>query len=198
MSKLLLNKLILSAGSTICFLGLLATATKPVHADLSFEQPSSNSHITFHLNQNEEEKQYIVNGKVLYWHNLTEQQKAKILPIEQNLKAIESQFKAQEAELNLIVNQLNKKVAFVEQEIAGIEQLHQQFEQPDLTVRDMKRVADELAKLSQINQTLLQQHVAAVKDIEVDVKKIDLSMLDDINRHAKALEAVLIEIADES
>ena len=62
-------------------------------------------------------------------------------------------------------------------------------------MNDLHRLANELAKLSSINEGLLKVKENEMHEIEKKMEAVDLSLISEIESHAKELEQVLIEIA---
>jgi len=196
MHNLLLNKMALSGFSALIFIGLFAATTPSVHADIAY-QPYDDNQINIKLSDNDQEKKYQVNGKTFYWRSLTPEQKAKIKAVEDKLKSVEKRFQTQEKQLNVFASQIEQKAREIENEARKLERVSIEFDQDSINMGDLHRIADELAKLTHINEKLIHQKENELREVEEQLHSVDLSLIKDIEKHARALESVLIEIAEQ-
>lgn len=197
MTNLVLNKMILAAGSALTILGLLAAFTNPVQADIAYENDNNPNHIQIYRTHDEGNKRYVVNGKVILWQDLTAEQQARISIIEDKLSATEKAFEKQEQELTMLAEAVARKAQFVDSGLASVEQAREALNDSEVDMNSLHRMADKLANISKVNQTLLKQHEIAAQALKRKVDAMDMSYIDDVQIHAKALESVLIEIASE-
>ncbi|GHF97823.1 hypothetical protein [Thalassotalea marina] len=197
MTNLIVNKMILAAGSALTILGLLAVTTNPVQADIAYTDKHNPNHIQIHRALNDNDKRYVVNGKVILWQDLTPEQQAKISAIEKKLHATERAFDKQEKELTLLAEQVSRKAQFVDSGLESVEQAREALNENNIDMNSLQRMADKLANLSKVNQDLMKQHEVAAQALQQKIDAMDMSFIDDVQVHAKALEEVLIEIASQ-
>ncbi|MCO4798577.1 MAG: hypothetical protein KC484_05160 [Colwelliaceae bacterium] len=194
MQNLLFTKILLSATSALMFIGALALTTPNVHADVTYNTHSDND-ISISISDDHNEKIYRVNNKQFSWHDLTAEQKSKVTLIEDKIKKVERSFNVQEKQLSIFAKQLEEKAQIIEDEVNKLEQVSVKFDKENINLNDLNHLANELAKLSSVNEKLLRIKELEIHEIEKKMEAVDLSLIGEIEIHAKELEQVLIEIA---
>lgn len=197
MQHLLINKMLLSATSALFFLGVIAANSPEVHADITTEMNSYKHHIEITIPDNNQDKIYHVNGKTFYWKDLNKAQQSRVTAVEHKLKAVERSFQYQENELANFARQLDDKALEIENEVDKISRIRENFDKDSLNTSELHRFASEMIKLSAINEAILKQKEQEMHQIEQQLNAVDFSLINDIENHAKALEQVLLEIAEQ-
>ena len=198
MHQLAINKMMLSALSSLTFIGLLAASSNHVQADVTRDYHNENNITIYHASaKNGGDKRYYVNGKSFYFNDLTPEQQLKISEVEQQLDRLNGQFQQHEQQLVHFSQQMDEKARAIEDEVLKLEQVKVKFEKDSINMQDLASIADELSKLASINEALLHQKELEMAEIEQKLNGVDLSLLEDIEDKAHQLEEILIDIAKE-
>jgi len=150
----------------------------------------------FTLHSNTKNNVYHVNGKSFHWADLTTEQQAKIKPIQDKMADIELLFKVEEKKLSAFSKQIEEKAQAIENEVSKLERISIKFNNDSINMRDIHKITKEFNKLSAVNHEVMRLKNAEIQEIQKELDKVDLSLVDDLQTHAHALEAILIEIAE--
>lgn len=194
MQHLLINKMILSTISTLIFIGLFAISAPNVQADVThYHHGEYENIITFHKDNTN--NVYHINGKTFYWRDLTPEQQSQLLIAQKNMQKIQQEFQIEEEKLNALAMKMQEKALVIENEVNKLERVSVKFDKKEINMHDISNLAAELAKLSSINEQLVQQQQLEMQYIEEEMAAVDLSLVSDLEIFAKELEQVLVEIA---
>ncbi|WP_206484382.1 hypothetical protein [Thalassotalea sp. G2M2-11] len=196
MPQLLLNKLILSTLSSLSFIILLAIGSPNVQADVTRQYLKTDG-ITIFRSDDEQEKRYYVNGKVIYFHELNQAQKQRISAVEAKLDHLQQQFQIQEGKLEQFAAELEQKAQTITDEVSKLEQVSVKFDKDTINMQDLAVISAELSKLALIDEALIKQQEQEMAKIEQQFDAVDLSIIKEIEIQAAKLESVLIDIAKE-
>jgi hypothetical protein len=195
MQNLLFTKMLISLLSALTFIVVLALSAPNVHADVTYMAHDNNiNNIQISISQDNHKKRYQVNGRSFYWHDLSKKQQAQIKIIEDKINNIEKSWLVQEKQLTVFTKELENKVRVIEDQVSKLERVGVKLENEN--INDIYRVADKLATLSAINEAVLRAKYAEIQEIEQNIDQVDFSLINDIERHARELETLLIKISE--
>ena len=197
MQNLMIKKASLSVTSTLVALLLIATTTSSVHADVSRYSSDGDNEIRVYYQNDDSNKVYQVNGKTFYWHELNNQQQSRLKAVEDKMARVEKALNVQEIKLNKFAKQIQTKAKLIQQKADKIEKISVDFHKDKVTLSDLHTLAAELEKLSSINEGVLAKSEFEMEQLEHQMDKVDLSMVNELEQHAREFEQVLVAIAEE-
>ncbi|GLX77277.1 hypothetical protein tinsulaeT_06170 [Thalassotalea insulae] len=196
MHTLSLSKITLSAVSSLTFIALLAISSPNVQADIVHHH-ADNDQVIIHSAANNKDPLYIVNGKSFHFSELSPAQQAEIKVIQDKLTAVEQEFDRYQDKIDKISAQLEQKAHVIEKEVRKLEQASIPYGKSKISLQDLSTIAQQLTSLANLDDELMQQKQKEMAVLEQQLDAVDWSLVDDIERHANALEQVLITIAKE-